>query len=334
MQNACFLKSSGKRRTVKDSNHTTLRQNILSANNCDFIYNKSKHYNVLVVYYLLTNQNHRIMSKGSIYDNGWIDLVFEGRNQKYGAYQLRKQDPKTTILALITGIGLVMALIAIPVTINYFKPAEVVVAEKEKLETEIIFHDVTTPAPPKAEPVAPKGGKTSPNTQPTVKFTAPVVVSTTPDDEPPIIDDLEDANPGTVTSPGTGEGIDLGDYSPSLSSGSGTGTGDGPDTVHLDTGVDVSPAFPGGLDKFYKKVGKEFNPPRSEKSMTLKVYVSFVIEKDGTLSNIKVARDPGYGMAEEAIRVLKAIKTKWKPGIKNGNPVRTAYNLPITVNLK
>ncbi|MBC8645308.1 energy transducer TonB [Flavobacterium lindanitolerans] len=66
----------------------------------------------------------------------------------------------------------------------------------------------------------------------------------------------------------------------------------------------------------------------------MKVFVYFVVEKDGTLTNIKVVRDPGYGLGAEAIRVLKSIKTKWKPGIQNDKPVRTAYNLPITVEIK
>jgi protein TonB len=47
-----------------------------------------------------------------------------------------------------------------------------------------------------------------------------------------------------------------------------------------------------------------------------------------------VLRDPGYGLGQEAIRVLKNIKTKWSPGIKNGNSVRTSYNLPIKVNIR
>ena len=71
------------------------------------------------------------MSKVSVFDQAWIDLVFEGRNKDYGAYQLRKQDPKTTMIALFSGIALIGLLISIPVLINYFKPVEpnVVIAQ-------------------------------------------------------------------------------------------------------------------------------------------------------------------------------------------------------------
>jgi protein TonB len=59
----------------------------------------------------------------------------------------------------------------------------------------------------------------------------------------------------------------------------------------------------------------------------------FVIEKDGSMTDIKVLRNPGYGMDKEAIRVLKSLKTKWKPGIKDGQKMRTQYTLPITVQM-
>jgi protein TonB len=68
--------------------------------------------------------------------------------------------------------------------------------------------------------------------------------------------------------------------------------------------------------------------------MTAKIYVSFVVEKDGSITAIKVVRDPGYGLGKEAERVLKSVKTKWSPGIQNGKPVRASFNLPITINIK
>ena len=64
------------------------------------------------------------------------------------------------------------------------------------------------------------------------------------------------------------------------------------------------------------------------------MYASFVVEKDGSMSNFKIIRDPGYGMGDETLRVLKLCKTKWKPGIIDGLPVRASYNLPLTINIK
>jgi protein TonB len=58
-----------------------------------------------------------------------------------------------------------------------------------------------------------------------------------------------------------------------------------------------------------------------------------VVEKDGSMSDIQVKNDPGYGLAKEAIRVLKSLKTKWTPGMIGAKPMRTSYNLPITVQM-
>ncbi|MNT81451.1 Gram-negative bacterial tonB protein [compost metagenome] len=61
--------------------------------------------------------------------------------------------------------------------------------------------------------------------------------------------------------------------------------------------------------------------------------MSFVIEKDGSMTDIQVKKDPGYGLGKEAVRVLKSLKTKWSPGMMQGKAVRTAYNLPITIQI-
>jgi protein TonB len=75
--------------------------------------------------------------------------------------------------------------------------------------------------------------------------------------------------------------------------------------------------------------------PELYSTMAKRLYFSsfypFVIEKNGSLTDIKVLQNPGYGLDKEAIRVLKSLKTKWEPGIKNGNPVRTAFSLPIII---
>jgi periplasmic protein TonB len=65
----------------------------------------------------------------------------------------------------------------------------------------------------------------------------------------------------------------------------------------------------------------------------LTVTVSFVIEKDGSMTDIRVIRNPGYGLDKEAIRVLKSLKTKWTPGKLKGENVRTQYTLPITLRI-
>lgn len=94
-------------------------------------------------------------------------------------------------------------------------------------------------------------------------------------------------------------------------------------------GIEVRPEFPGGqeaLDRFLKDNYK--NPKKDLKG---KVYATFIIEKDGSLSDIKTIRDLGFGTKEEAIRVLK-LSPKWNPGKQNEKVVRVLYAMPIVVN--
>jgi protein TonB len=277
------------------------------------------------------------MSKVSVFDYGWIDLVFEGRNQAYGAYQLRRQDPKTTLLALFSGIGLMALLVGIPFAVSHLQPAEIITPNDAG-------PIVITPVEPyvipkeekKPEPIIEQPAAAAPQTpQATVRYTA-LVAATAPTDVVPIQSQVQTTDAATVTSAGT----NANDFSTGITSPTGTpdgtgtapvGTIDGPVVVGA---LDEAPDFPGGLKEFNRQVGSKFNAPETSSESVLKVFVSFVVEKDGTMTNIKVTRDPGYGMGQEAMRVLKSIKTKWKPGKIKGNAVRTAYNLPITVNVK
>jgi protein TonB len=93
--------------------------------------------------------------------------------------------------------------------------------------------------------------------------------------------------------------------------------------------VDVKPEFPGGMDAFYKFIGKNYKIPEV-KGLNGKVFVTFIIEKDGSIEEVKVLRDLGYGTGNEAIRVLKK-SPKWIPAEQNGQKVRVAYSLPINL---
>lgn len=108
-----------------------------------------------------------------------------------------------------------------------------------------------------------------------------------------------------------------------------------PNAIYSTAGLTENPEYIGGMDKFYKFVGENYNMPKTPDAIKLtgKVYATFIIEADGNLSDIKVLRDIGYGTDEEAIRVLK-LSPKWNPGTINGEPVRTTYSLPISIQSK
>ncbi|WP_337968726.1 DKNYY domain-containing protein [uncultured Flavobacterium sp.] len=101
------------------------------------------------------------------------------------------------------------------------------------------------------------------------------------------------------------------------------------ETVYNAAGIDVKPEFPGGISKFQDFVDKKFKV--DEKDLSGKIYSTFIVEKNGSLSDIKILRDLGYGTGKELIRVLK-LSPKWKPGLQNGQKVRCLYAIPYRIN--
>lgn len=93
--------------------------------------------------------------------------------------------------------------------------------------------------------------------------------------------------------------------------------------------VEKRPEFPGGVQAFYDFIGKNYRVPKV-KDLKGKVFVQFVIERDGSLTDIIVLRDIGHGTGAEAVRVLKK-SPKWIPGEVNGEIVRVQYSLPINI---
>lgn len=272
------------------------------------------------------------MSKLNIYENKWNDLVFENRNKEYGAYQLRQENPRTTVNALFMGLLLITALGSIPVLISKLTPPTVDITPEVPPTDPIVvtpYNPTVTPPPP-APPAPPVIQQTTTTVTDAQGLVNPIVVRT--EDAVDKIAPNTDNTPVIQSTSGTGD-----------PSSSGTSSGDGGNGTVISTtptitdgpvsiaALDKLPEFPGGIAQFYKYVGNNFRRPELDMEKTLKVYVSFVVEKDGSLTDIIVRNDPGYGMGKEAVRVLKSLKTKWSPGILDGKAVRTAYSLPITI---
>jgi protein TonB len=100
--------------------------------------------------------------------------------------------------------------------------------------------------------------------------------------------------------------------------------------VYNQTDVEVKPDFPGGMQNFYKFIGHNYQTPE-EDGLKGKIYFSFIVEKDGSLTDIKVSKDIGYGTGKEIIRVLKKCP-KLIPGQKNGKPIRVLYSMFIDIS--
>lgn len=270
------------------------------------------------------------MSGPRIFDNSWINIVFEGKNKEYGAYQLRRENPKTTIKAFFLGICLVAALAVLPYFLSSFGTAPNKTDDDEILtlvDTEVFEVPLKKPEPPKTNTTATPPAPIEKPNQPVINNNPTVVEA--PQATPDLAEGVDATPASTPGTPGTGTAVpgNPGGGSNPVPAATPAG-GTEPHIV-----VDKMPEYPGGMKKFYEYIKKNFKEPDAEESgnSALKVIVSFVVEKDGSISDIKILRNPGFGMDKEATRVLKALKTKWIPGQIAGQPVRTIYNLPIAI---
>jgi protein TonB len=181
------------------------------------------------------------------------------------------------------------------------------------------------PPPPPPEPPKPKVDQ--------VKFPPPVVK---PDNEvkeqPPTVKELEVADPGQKNIKGD-PNADIKIDEPVGNSDVKQVTEEDPNKIF--TAVEQEPTPAGGMPAFYKYLQNNMRYPAvaKENNVQGKVFMQFVVEKDGSLTDVKVIRGIGSGCDQEAIRVLQNAP-KWRPGIQNGRPVRVQYNVPISFTLQ
>jgi Gram-negative bacterial TonB protein C-terminal len=271
------------------------------------------------------------MSTLSIYENSWINIVFENKNKEYGAYQLRQESAKTTVLAFFTGILFIALTISIPLFINYLNPQKTIQISEDVSRLIQVSSIVPIAIEKTVKPVVPQVRKQTTETITTEKqLVNPIVVAS---DIPTAEIAKNKENTNTTAIPNDSNAtIGLNASGPTAGNGDVTSTPiDSGTSVVSTLALDKMPEFPGGINKFYNYVGNNFEKTEIESDNAIRVYVSFVIEKDGSMTDIQVKKDPGYGLGKEAIRVLKSLKTKWSPGMIAGKAVRTAYNLPITI---
>lgn len=275
------------------------------------------------------------MSNVSIYEKNWTELVFEDRNKAYGAYQLRQENSRTTLLALLSGILLLIALMGSWMLLSSFGAK----AEVNPLTEDDFIVKVTDFKLPLKDPEETKAVIPLKKSEETKKIDKEDLINPTivkPEDNPDELRTNKEVkeNPNNtsnhtdggattgIASPGTDTG------KPSLDTGKPAAPV-GPVTTNM---LDKLPEYPGGIKKFYEYVGISIEKSEiNDSSSSVSVIMGFVIEKDGSMTDIKVLRSSDKALEREAIRVLKALRIKWAPGFLNGEKVRTQYTLPIKV---
>jgi hypothetical protein len=272
------------------------------------------------------------MSKLSIYETGWINLVFENRNKEYGAYQLRQDCVKSSLKALFSGL-LLVTVFGLLAKVNWNTNSNTIPETSISTIIDEALHvtQIDIPQGISTDLLQVQRDKTE---VPIIKdnFIDPVIVSSS-EIFPDIVKNTMMVN---QTSEGShSQGTTTVNTNSNLTNGNGySDTTVDANAILKTSSLDKLPEFPGGIAKFYSYVGSNFENPEIEDHDSFRVIVNFIIEKDGTMTSILVKSDPGYGIGNEAIRVLKSLKTKWSPGMVNSIAVRTAYSLPIIISLE
>lgn len=281
------------------------------------------------------------MSKLSLYESNWINLVFENRNKEYGAFQLRQETTKTSFKALSLGILFCTAFIVLPNLLHLLNGKEISIPSTTDWSRTIIQLDEIFTEKQQPEAAAPPAiqAQAINDYVDTKQLINPTVVSApqaTLTENYTLDRTIPVDNPtNTATTSGSINGSENG-VTGGTTNGNGIGTGvsDGNGTeIMTSVLLDKKPEFPGGIEKFYRYVANHFNTPTMDEDRNIRIFVSFVVEKDGSMTDIKVLNKPGAVLEREAIRVLQSIKAKWSPGIYNSKAVRTAYNLPIVIQM-
>ena len=270
------------------------------------------------------------ISKFDLYQTEWLDLVFDDRNKDYGAYELRQHYSSTMVRAMgITFFAIAVACGAAVI----FRKAPVPIETSRIVEIKPMIAPPVT-AVKKVEPLAAKPLKQPAPAKPqaTIKSVQMVVTVDEQAQKPVKNDDLVKGTISNVDTKGPETGTNAVPDVPT--GGGGTAPAVDDKTIYNTGGLDVMPEPVGGESAWAKFLNKNlrFPPAAQEDGVSGKVFLSFVVEKDGSLSNIQVIKPAGHGFDEEALRVLKLAKA-WNPGKQNGQAVRVRYNIPINFQL-
>ena len=277
------------------------------------------------------------MAKIDLISRDWTEMVFEGRNKEYGAYRLRKNAGKRNLYSLITifiaalaiwgGISLVKFVESRTKTVAQTSVAELSTLNQPKKKAEVKQQQKVKLEQPE---------KVVERVKSSVKFTAPVIKK---DDEVKPEDELktQDELMNTKTAIGA---LDV--------KGNDDANGEvlklkeavaqpepKPEVEKVFDVVEQMPSFPGGPSALMEWLSNNVKYPvvAQENGVQGRVVVSFVVERDGSITDVKVVRGVDPSLDREASRVVRAMP-RWIPGKQNGSAVRVKYNVPVAFRLQ
>lgn len=269
----------------------------------------------------------------------WRDLVFEGKNKQYGAYKLRQTSSKRHIVAFIIMLCFVGVVAAVPYFIEAVKSNA---AYLGGTDDQVKMADLDEPEEEKPEDVIPPPQETPPPPpmKATIQFTPPVVTEDNKVSKEDEMKSQEELNKDKTLDVGRFDNQDGSrdkDALPPeevLKNKEVTGP-PAPPKEQVFKVVEQMPTYPGGNSELFKYLSSSIKYPTvaAENGIEGKVIITFVVGKDGSITNVKVARSLDPSCDKEAVRVVKAMKP-WIPGRQNGQNVTVEYTLPVTFKLQ
>jgi protein TonB len=273
--------------------------------------------------------------KGTTNFRDMLDIIFADRNRAYGAYKLRREYPKYLGRALGIGLLLIVFFFALPAILSAVRglvPKEKPIDVVAELGPPPDIDPNNPPPPPPPPPPTPP-----PPTRSTVKFVPPVIKKDdeVQDEKPPAIEELVEKKEdiGTENKQGNDEAPPAIEENPSELQ-----VIEEPKVVEEKTyemfDIQKPPSFPGGEAELMKYLSKNIEYPSLAKENNIQgvVVLTFVVGRDGSVSDVQVVKDIQGGCGKEAVRVVRSMP-KWVPGEANGNPVKVRFTLPVRFRL-
>jgi len=253
----------------------------------------------------------------------WEDIVFESRNKEYGAYLLRRIYSKHVVRAVLIMLFLTAVLIAYPYIAAYIREHSAQPeVEAPKLTT------VNLDQPPPITPNQPPPPKLDvPPPVKTIKYVASKVTKEeVVEEQVPTQEELKQVEISTVTQEGPTEVVFEEPVQEVVQEGN--------DDDKIFTVVEQQPEYPGGMEAMAKFIGKNLKYPSTARRMGVdgKVFVQFVVDKEGKISDVQVIKGVSADCDKEAVRVVQMMPA-WKPGKQNGKAVKARFVLPIRFKL-
>ena len=277
------------------------------------------------------------MSKIDLISSDWVDLVFEGRNKAYGAYRLRKSTTKRNILAMVAVVLLLIVAFIILTVTNFVDEQRAKVAMTQVAEL-TNYDQPKKKAEVKQKKVEVEPERVVERVKSSIKFTAPVIKKdeeVKPDEELKTQDELMSTKTAIGTLDVKGNDDANGEI---LKAKDVIAEPEPPKHEEENKVFDIveqQPLFPGGPAALMKYLSENTKYPvvAQENGVQGRVTVQFVVEKDGSISDVHVLRGVDPSLDKEAVRVVKSMP-RWTPGKQNGINVRVNYRVPVLFRLQ